>query len=145
MSYLSSVSSTFIKPSPSTLVAGAVGSRIIPAINTNAVGSADLLQPIAAVTIPKGVWLLSGVLTLACQTGGSSLFGNVGIALDANVVCRFTIANQVLNIVSIPLSYSFISDGTDVLTIPTTFETTAGDYAATTATAQTSIVLTCIA
>ena len=104
MSFSSCVSSALVKADPSTLLRGAIGSRIVPTINVTPVASNTLLQPIAALTIPKGVWMLSGLLTVVATTGGSSLAGNIGVALDAVVAVRTTIQNNVLDQVPIPLS-----------------------------------------
>ena len=145
MSFSSCISSALVKTDPSTLLRGAIGSRIVPTINVTPVASNTLLQPIAALTIPKGVWMLSGLLTVVATTGGESLAGNIGVALDAVVAVRTTIQNNVLDQVPIPLSYCFVSDGTVVLTLPTTFVTTAGTYSADTFGEQSSIVLVCIA
>lgn len=145
MSFSSCVSSALVKTDPSTLLRGAIGSRIVPTINVTPVASNTLLQPIAALTIPKGVWMLSGLLTVVATTGGSSLAGNIGVALDAVVAVRTTIQNNVLDQVPVPLSYCFVSDGTNVLTLPATFVTTAGTYSADTFGEQSSIVLVCIA
>lgn len=145
MSFSSCVSSALVKTDPSTLLRGAIGSRIVPTINVTPVASNATLVTIVALTLPKGVWMLTGLLTFVCETGGESLAGNLGVAIDGDVVVRTTIQNNVLDQVPVPLSYCFVSDGTNVLTLPATFVTTGGSYSADTFGDQSSIVLVCIA
>lgn len=146
MSFASIVSSALVKPDPSTLIVGAVGSRIVPTINTVAVADSALLQPIAALTVPKGVWSLTGSIAYTCTTAGQSLNGAVAVALDAVVAIRLSDYNNQLNVATFGLSYTFVSDGTAVLTLPSTLNTSAGStYFADAANELSVVVLTCIA
>lgn len=110
---------------PSTAPAGAVGSVIQPTINTVAVADNTLLQPIAALTLPKGVWAIQGTLYLAITTAGQTAIGDTGIAKDAVVFWRSQIATQSAGY-SVCLSAVVSSDGTNVITIPMTYNTSAG-------------------
>lgn len=110
---------------PSTAPAGAVGSVIDPTINTLAVADNTLLQPISALTLPKGVWAIQGTLYVAPVTGGQTLIGETGIAKDAVVVWRSQIATQSAGY-SVSLSAIVSSNGTNVITIPMTYNTSAG-------------------
>ena len=104
---------------------GAVGSIIEPTINTVAVADNTLLQPIAALTLPKGQWLIQGTLYVAPVTGGQTLTGNTGIAKDATVFWRSQIATASAGY-SVSLSAVVDSNGTAVITIPMTYDTSAG-------------------
>jgi hypothetical protein len=123
MSYLSSVSSALIFPDG--YLTGSVGSIISPAINSTAVASAALLQPIAALTLPKGRWLLSGVITLDATVGAETLTGNLGVAVDAVVVWRSQNVTA-MDSLSVSLSTVIASDGTNVVTIPCTYTSSGG-------------------
>ena len=123
MSYSSCDNSALIVPS--SFPAGAVGHVVEPSINTTAVASAALLQPIAAYTLPKGVWAVLGTLYLDATVGAETLTGNVGIAKDATVFWRVQMNNGVDGR-SVQLSAVVSSDGTNVLTIPTTMTSSGG-------------------
>lgn len=110
---------------PSSYPYGAVGSVIEPTINTVAVADAALLQPIASLTLPKGVWAIQGTLYVAPVTGGQTLIGNTGIAKDAVVFWRSQIATASAGY-SVCLSAVVSSDGTNAITIPMTYDTSAG-------------------
>jgi hypothetical protein len=115
MSYSACANSALL--APDAYPVGAIGSTFTPVINTNAVASAALLQPVAAFTLPKGKWLISGVLTLDTTVGGETLVGNTAIAKDAVVFWRSQNVT-VEDSVSISLSAVIDSDGTAVITVP---------------------------
>ena len=115
---------------PDGYIAGSIGSIYAPAVNTNAVASASLLQPIAAFTLPKGRWLCAGVLTFDATVGGQTLVGNTAIAKDSVVFWRSQNVT-VEDSMSISLSAIIESDGTNVITIPCNYTTSGGaTYAA---------------
>ena len=120
MSYLSNSNSAIIHPA--AYPAGAIGSIISPTINVNPVASGALLQPIAATTLPRGRWLITGTLFPDSTAGGATITGNTGIAKDAVVFWRSTNASA-LNGISVSLSAVVDSDGTAVITIPMTYAT----------------------
>lgn len=126
MSYVSCEGSALIPVGlPPANSITAVGSIILPAINTVAVASGALLQPIASLTLPKGVWVLSGTLFVDASVGGETIVGNTGIAKNASVFWRsqnVTVADGL----SVSLSAVLSSDGTSALTIPMTYTTSGG-------------------
>jgi hypothetical protein len=128
MSYSSCSNSALL--APAGYIEGAIGSILTPAINTVAVASAAVLQPIASTILPKGRWLVAGVLTIDATAGGQTLTGNVAIAKDAVVIWRsqnVTVADSL----SISLSCIVDSDGTNAITIPSTYTTSgASTYSA---------------
>lgn len=121
MSYRSADNSALIVPL--SVPFGAVGSIIEPTINTVAVADQTLLQPIAAYTLPKGQWLIQGTLYVVPASG--TLTGNTGIAKDATVFWRSAIVTASSGY-SVSLSAVVSSDGTAVMTIPMTYDTSAG-------------------
>ena len=123
MSYRSADNSALIVPL--SFPAGAVGSIVEPAINITAATDNTLLQPIAAYTLPKGQWLIQGTLYVAPVTAGQTLTGNTGIAKDATVFWRSQIATASAGY-SVSLSAVVSSDGTNAITIPMTYDTSAG-------------------
>jgi len=123
MSYSACSNSALLHPDG--YIAGAIGSIISPTINTTPVASGALLQPVAATTLPKGRWLVSGTLFPDSTNAGETVIGNTGIAIDATVVWRSTNASQ-LNGISVSLSAVVESDGTAVITIPMTYTTSGG-------------------
>jgi hypothetical protein len=123
MSYSSCSNSALIHPEG--YISGAIGSIYEPAVNTVAVASGALLQPMAAFTVPKGRWLVAGVLTLDATTGAQTLAGNTGIAKDAVVFWRSQNVT-VEDSISISLSAVFESDGSNVITIPCTYTSSGG-------------------
>lgn len=123
MSYRSADNSALIVPL--SFPAGAVGSIVEPSINTVAVADGALLQPISAYTLPKGRWLIQGTLYVAPVTAPQTLNGNTGIAIDASVIWRSQIITASAGY-SVSLSAVVNSDGTNVLTIPMTYDTSAG-------------------
>lgn len=126
MSYISCEGSALIPavlpPSGSTL---AVGSVIQPPINVNPVASGALLQPIAQLIVPKGVWMITGTLFCDATVGGQGVTGDTGIAKDAVVFWRSPTPG-LTDSATITLSAVFSSDGTNALTIPMTYTTSAG-------------------
>lgn len=123
MSYSACSNSALLHPNG--YIAGAIGSAVEPAINTNAVASAALLQPVAAFILPKGRWLIAGVVSIDATVGGQTLTGNTGIAKDAVVFWRSTIATAADGL-SVVLSAVVDSDGTASITIPMTYATSGG-------------------
>lgn len=127
MSYSSCSNSALYKPD--AYPTGAIGSVIEPAINTNPVASAALLQPMASLTLPEGRWLIAGTLFVDATTGGQTITGNTGIAKDAVVFWRSQNATA-MDGVSVALSAVVSSDGTNAITIPMTYTTSgASTYA----------------
>lgn len=118
MSFVSCDNSALVIPASYPI--GAVGYTFEPSINLTAVASAALLQPMAAYTLPKGVWAVTGVVSVDATVGGQTLTGNTGIAKDAVVVWRSANATAADG-VSVSLSCVVSSDGTNVLTIPMTY------------------------
>ena len=128
MSYSACSNSALLHPDGYPV--GAIGSVFAPPINTTPVASGALLQPVAAFILPKGRWLIAGVLTLDSTTGAETLSGNTGIAKDAVVVWRSQNVT-VEDSVSITLSCVIESDGTAVITIPCNYTSSGGStYAA---------------
>jgi hypothetical protein len=128
MSYSACSNSALLHPDG--YITGSIGSIYSPVINTNAVASNTLLQPIAAFTLPKGRWLCAGVLTLDATVGGQTLSGNTAIAKDAVVFWRSQNVT-VEDSVSVSLSAIIESDGTNVITCPSTYTSSGGaTYAA---------------
>ena len=127
MSYSACSNSALL--APDAYIAGSIGSIYTSVINVNPVNSGALLQPVAAFTLPKGRWLISGVLTLDSTVGGQTLDGNTGIAVNSVVVWRSQ--NVTLqDSISVSLSAVVVSDGTAVITIPCNYTTSAGQYSA---------------
>jgi len=129
MSFVSCVNSGIFHPS--SYPDGSVGAIIEPAINTLAVASATLLQPIAQFTLPKGRWAITGTLNVVATTGGSTLVGGAtgtAIAKDATVFWRSTNVEASTDNVAVSLSAVVDSDGTALMTIPMTYTTSAGTY-----------------
>lgn len=129
MSFVSCENSAVIHPS--SYPYGAVGSVIEPAINTVAVASTTLLQPIAQFTLPKGRWMVAGTLNVVATTGGSTLTGGAtgtAIAKDAVVFWRSTNVEASTDNVAVSLSAVVDSDGTALMTLPMTYTTSAGTY-----------------
>ena len=124
MSFVSCVNSGSFKPA--SYPAGAVGAIIQPEINVNPVASNTLLQPIEQFTLPKGRWLVSGLLKIDGTVGAETLVGNSGIAVNAVVLFRWSVLTPEPDGVSIPLSAVLESDGTALITLPTTFTTSGG-------------------
>ena len=120
MSYSSSSNSALYHPNG--YIAGAIGSIISPTINVVPVASGAVLQPVAATTLPKGRWLITGTLFPDSTAGGATITGNTTIAKDAVVFWETTNA-QVSNGISVSLSAVVDSDGTAVITIPMTYTT----------------------
>ena len=126
MSYISCEGSALIPVVlPPTNSTTAVGSIITPTINVNPVASGALLQPIPATTLPAGRWMVSGIISCDATAGGQTLTGNMGIAKDAVVGWRFT-QGTAIDSLSMVLSYIVDSDGTAVITLPTTLTTSGG-------------------
>jgi hypothetical protein len=123
MSYSACSNSALL--APDAYPTGAIGSTFAPVINTVAVASAALLQPVAAFILPKGRWLISGVLTLDATVGGETLTGNTAIAKDAVVFWRSQNVT-VEDSLSITLSAIVESDGTDVITLPCNYTSSGG-------------------
>jgi hypothetical protein len=129
MSFVSCENSAIIHPA--SYPAGAVGAIIEPTINTVAVASATLLQPIAQFTLPKGRWAITGTLNVVATTGGSTLTGGAtgtAIAKDAVVFWRHTNVGAIQDNISVSLSAVVDSDGTALMTLPMTYTTSAGTY-----------------
>jgi|688.fasta_scaffold12702_5 hypothetical protein len=124
MAYFACANSALLHPADYPY--GAIGSIIAPAINTVAVASGALLQPVAQFVLPRGRWLVSGVLTYDASVALETLDGNVGIAKDAVVVWRWQVLTPEPDRVSVPLSCVVDSDGTALMTLPTTMNTSAG-------------------
>ena len=123
MSFVSCDNSALVVPS--AFPYGAVGSVITPTINLTPVASTTLLQPIAQLVVPKGVWMLTGTLFVDATVGGQTVAGNTGVALDATVFWRsqnVTVADGL----SVSLSAVFSSNGANLLTIPMTYTTSGG-------------------
>jgi hypothetical protein len=123
MSYSACSNSALL--APDAYPTGAIGATFSPVINTNAVASAALLQPVAAFILPKGRWLISGVLTIDATIGGETVVGNTAIAKDAVVFWRSqSVVAQ--DSVSVSLSAIVESDGTAVITLPCNYLTSGG-------------------
>jgi hypothetical protein len=137
MSYVSCDNSTLIHP-PSYPI-GSIGSVYTPPINTTPVASGALLQPMAAYTVPKGVWLVTGTLYVDANVGAETITGNTGVAKDAVVVWRNQSSITPLDSYSLTLCAVFESDGTNVLTVPMTYTTSAGSTYSVTADARSII------
>jgi hypothetical protein len=124
MSYSACSNSALL--APDAYPVGAIGSTFTPAINLNPVASNTLLQPIAQFTLPKGRWLVSGLLKIDGTVGTETLVGNAAIAVDAVVLFRWSVLTPEPDGVSVPLSAVLESDGTALITLPTTFTTSGG-------------------
>lgn len=124
MSYSACSNSAIFKPD--AYPRGAIGSIITPTLNFNPVASGALLQPISALTLPEGVWLLSGTLFVDASVGGQTITGQTGVAKDAVVFWRSQSDSVGSDGTSVSLSAVLSSDGTNVLTIPMTYATSAG-------------------
>ena len=123
MSYISCDNTPLIHPA--SYPQGSIGSIYTPPINSTPVASAALLQPIAAYTLPKGRWLVTGTLFVDATVGAETVTGNTGIAKDAVVFWR-SIQTVAADGASVCLSAVFESDGTNVITIPMTYTTSGG-------------------
>jgi len=118
MSYISCENSALVQPVPSFFPVGSVGYTFEPTINLVTVASGALLQPMASLVLPKGIWAITG--TLHIDVGAETLTGNTGIAKNATVFWRSQ--NQTgQDGISISLSAVLSSSGTDALTIPMTY------------------------
>jgi hypothetical protein len=129
MSFVSCENSAIIHPA--SYPAGAVGAIIEPVINTVAVASATLLQPIAQFTLPRGRWAITGTLDVVTTNVGATLTGGAtgaAIAKNAVVFWRHTNVVAIADNISISLSAVVDSDGTALMTLPMTYATSAGTY-----------------
>jgi hypothetical protein len=118
MSYISCENSALIQTVPSFYPVGSVGYTFEPVINVATVASGTVLQPMASLVLPKGVWAVTG--TLHIDVGSETMTGNTGIAKDGVVFWRSK--NETgQNGISITLSAVISSSGSNALTIPMTY------------------------
>ena len=123
MSFVSCDNSALIVPA--SFPYGAVGSTIAPTINTTLTNSGATLQTFPSFTLPKGVWLASGILWFDAVTGGQTLNGHVVLQSSGVAVWRWNQTSQTDG-ASVVLSCMINSDGTKVMTLPATFTTSGG-------------------
>ena len=104
----------------------ALGSIIVPTISVSAVASGATLQTITATTLPKGRWLIGGILAFDASVGGQSINGNLNIQLNGIDFWRWSLFAPIADGISVSLSCFVDSDGTTVVTKPAILNTSAG-------------------
>ena len=124
MSYISCVNSVILPERDYPV--GSIGSVIAPTVNLVAVASNTALQAIPDTVLPEGVWLISGILFFDAVTGAQTLTGETSISIDG--ISRWRSSNPLSaeDGLSITLSYRVISNGADVLSIPSVYTTSGG-------------------
>lgn len=125
MSFASS-SNSALYDQPSYPV-GAVGSIIVPSLNTAQVASAANLNVLSSstLTVPYGRWVITGAISLDASAGGQTLNGYTVISRDGVSVYQVENVAQT-DSTTVPLSYSFSSDGTNVLAVTANYATSGG-------------------
>ena len=111
---------------PPTNSTSAVGSKIVPVLNTIAVASTATLQTIVPFTLPKGRWLVTGVLRPDATVALQTLTGSVSIVVDVGVFWTYETVTPAEDGLMVVLSCVVDSDGNDVFSIPAVLTTSGG-------------------
>ncbi|NBP02736.1 MAG: hypothetical protein EBU90_21970 [Proteobacteria bacterium] len=104
-----------ILPAPSAYLSSTVGYSTSLAINSTATASGASVTA-ASFTLPKGIWLVSGLITVDATVGGQTSTGTVQVRLDGVATWTSTVATGTDSIPS-TLSSVVQSNGTNVLSI----------------------------
>lgn len=127
MSYSACSNSAIYKPD--AYPRGAIGSVIIPTLNTG-VAKASLAaeEAFTPITLPEGVWSLTGCLQTTATGGNTLVYTTAQCRLDgATNQGRLDVfgATQALGF---PISFTVVSDGTNVVDLNIICETSAGNW-----------------
>lgn len=127
MSYSACSSSGLLfTPAGQTAPYGAVGYTLTPAVTTSTAASGAALSVISTTIVPKGIWLVSGVVSSDATTGGQTITGLTEINKNGTSVLWRATNTTAADGISIPLSCIFESDGNDTIDIFTEYTTSGG-------------------
>ena len=129
MSFISCEGSALIPAVlPPTNSISAVGSVIVPTLLATPTASGGGYTYFNAITLPKGVWMISGNVRLDAITGGATVdSGVIQFLYDGVNVDRYGL-NLVGGAEWLVASGVVVSDGTKQLTCIGTATTSAGNY-----------------
>lgn len=126
MSYLSCVNSGLLVPEPPIAYpAYDVGYILSCTIVTTATASSGVVNAVADLVIPKGIWAVLGTIQCDAVTAGQTLAGTTSLRKNGNPFWRNTTVT-VEDAHSISLSTIFKSDGTDIFNIQCSYTTSGG-------------------
>lgn len=132
MSYSACSSSglLFSPPTGDSAPYGAVGHTLTPAISTVTPASGGTLSVISTTVVPKGIWLVSGIVGIDATTAAATVTGNTEINKNGPTVLWRSANNTAQDSVSVTLSCIFDSDGNDTIDILATYTTSTGTFRA---------------